>query len=365
MGSGFSIADLARGLARTTLVVELALVLAIAAVVADIVWSPFAPSVAARDGAGPVFGGAEGPTLEVNAQVLRVYNPFKRTVEVAAPVIEQPRARQTRLQLKLKGTIVERSRGEHAGRAQIQVPGGQWQSFRDGDLVTGNVTLLEVHDNHVILNNNGALERLEMRRLDSVIRPISTDAAPAPATLGVIDQTADDVSPDDTSGEDTSGEVLAQRAAPSINQTDPNQTDLNQTDLGKASAGNGVSTAAAIDDAAGGNTDHVAGGTGSGAPNQPIHLNAPGELILSVNAVETTLDDGQSGVVLAPRGDAGQFAALGLQDGDVLYAIDGVRIQSAADIFVMAEQMVKTSRFSIEVLRGGRTQIIDYWVQRD
>lgn len=61
-----------------------------------------------------------------------------------------------------------------------------------------------------------------------------------------------------------------------------------------------------------------------------------------------------TGILVQPGGDAGAFAATGLQAGDVIVSVNGVRIQSAADAAQLQQSLAPGASLALTVERNGQ-----------
>jgi len=67
-------------------------------------------------------------------------------------------------------------------------------------------------------------------------------------------------------------------------------------------------------------------------------------------------EDGKvTGIVLSPQGDGALFNAAGFRNGDVITAINGNPVSSAADIEALKRRIVPGERISVDVERGADT----------
>lgn len=62
---------------------------------------------------------------------------------------------------------------------------------------------------------------------------------------------------------------------------------------------------------------------------------------------------GLTGIAVSPAGDPGAFAALGFKAGDVIVAVNGARISSAADLTQLQQGLVPGARLALTVERAG------------
>lgn len=100
--------------------------------------------------------------------------PLARLFNAAAGGPEQPSS----LNLKLKGVIA--ARGDWPAVAVLMVAGGKENAFKAGDEVEAGARLAEVNGDHVIIDNRGRRERVE---LDSKPAPVLTAIPSAPGAM--------------------------------------------------------------------------------------------------------------------------------------------------------------------------------------
>ena len=68
---------------------------------------------------------------------------------------------------------------EGSGGAIIEPNGGEARWYASGETLADGATLREVHADHVILERNGAMERLEFQRLADMPTTVAANTAPA------------------------------------------------------------------------------------------------------------------------------------------------------------------------------------------
>ena len=150
---------------------EIALVIAIGALLASIFWSAFGPitrpSVTPRPSAVPVAAADDGPI-----------DPFRMaSAAPAAPageLAQGPDLAETTLDLALHGTWIT----EDGGAAFIKTPDEKQGRYSIGDTITNGVTLEKVYRDQVVINRSGARESLRLINRDQVA-PIGKSNAPA------------------------------------------------------------------------------------------------------------------------------------------------------------------------------------------
>jgi general secretion pathway protein C len=111
--------------------------------------------------------------------------------------------------------------------------------------------------------------------------------------------------------------------------------------------------------------DQPAAGGGAGAmPAAPASTSggASPEQSLSASAARSAFTlaprnrGGQvTGVAVSPGADPALFASAGFQSGDVIVAVNGARITSAADLAQLQSSLAPGARLSLTVERGAQT----------
>jgi general secretion pathway protein C len=155
-----------RGLSGWALL-EIALLLLLAAQAARLAWTMATPLPAA---------GEEAPPALTRAQALGGFDPFFRLSGAGGPLVV------TSLNLRLYGVRQDQASGR--GSAIVATPDGQQKSFAVGDEIVPGVTLKAVDFDSVTLSRGGATEQLFMDQSPAaqVVGP-ATPAAPAPVTI--------------------------------------------------------------------------------------------------------------------------------------------------------------------------------------
>ncbi|MEL8056189.1 MAG: type II secretion system protein N [Pseudomonadota bacterium] len=177
------------------LVVEIALVIAIGAMLARMIWFAVAPkaSVATyNERPLPTMQAAASERIEADLSLLVRTNPFEGAGSVTEIVQDAP---DTQLNLKLIGLRADT--GPNAGTATIILPSNQQQKFSEGDDVLPGVELKRVLSDRVILNRNGIDEILRLNNRsgrfsvigDGSVSAESTNVAPAPVRIPLSDPT--------------------------------------------------------------------------------------------------------------------------------------------------------------------------------
>lgn len=140
------------------LAIEAILVVALALIVAQLVWLVTYPeeSVATftdRPLATPLTGNSSSLAISVDRTIILRANPFESdsAEEVLAAVPE------TSLNIQLDGLRMSNGEGI-AGNATIRTPNGTARNFRVGDEIIPGVTLERILSDRVIINRDGATE---------------------------------------------------------------------------------------------------------------------------------------------------------------------------------------------------------------
>lgn len=134
------------GKGRLFLLLELALVAALAAVLAHWTWIVLTPSTVAAT------------TLSVGSEPRSAFPPVRAQLFGAGAAAETANSAR----LKLVGLFSPHA--GKSGRAIFLLENGKSRSARVGDTVAGELVLQEVHPDHVVLGHSGGVERLKLDR---------------------------------------------------------------------------------------------------------------------------------------------------------------------------------------------------------
>lgn len=149
--------------------ISLALVLALAWLLADLVWTVWPRGDTGSGGvaATAVPARAPGKAAGLDASALKnanLFGSFQASDAAVAPVEQVVDAPETRLRLVLKGTVADKNQegafaiiGE-SGKSDDKV-------YWVGDSIPGNASLYSVHPDKVILRRAGKLETLTLKTL--------------------------------------------------------------------------------------------------------------------------------------------------------------------------------------------------------
>ncbi|MEM9495936.1 MAG: type II secretion system protein N [Pseudomonadota bacterium] len=154
--------------------VEILLVVVLAALLARIVWLIAAPLALPTPGAPIAAAQSAGPA---KTQPIVVKNPFGAAeADIVAPVDAAPDVEETTLDLKLAGVWAE---GE-AGSAIIELPDGDQKRFSVGDEIIDGVRLDAVFRDQVTIRRAGVRESLRFEGKDAARAGATANARPAP-----------------------------------------------------------------------------------------------------------------------------------------------------------------------------------------
>ena len=160
---------------RLIRVTEIALVLAIAAVLSSMFWNVFGPIT--RPSTVP--RAASAPAAAQPAA--RPIDPFRIASQVAAAsdsdVSPGAAFAETTLNLALHGTWVD----ENGGAAFVQTPDGKQARFSVGDAISPGVTLERVYRDQIVINRSGVRESLRLINREATIQAPQPGAPPASA----------------------------------------------------------------------------------------------------------------------------------------------------------------------------------------
>lgn len=155
---------------RLVAVVEIALVLLLAAATIPLFWALFGP--------GPIIG-SPPPAVRPTGAPTVSGNPFRLADAPAAPVGDVgPANVDTTLDLALHGTWVDAERPS----AIIRLPDGTQKTFFVGDAICCGATLAGVYTDQVTISRGGAHEALRLPNKGS-------DSAQAPPATPVVETT--------------------------------------------------------------------------------------------------------------------------------------------------------------------------------
>ena len=158
------------------LVIELALVTALAIMLARFVWLATAPQAAVaeyRERPMPTLAASHTVTTDADLTLLVRSNPFEGASTLADVAIDVP---ETQLNLVLDGLLM--STLDRNSSATIRTPNNQQKRFTIGDEILPGVTLERVLSDRVILNRNGVDETLLLGRRTAGLSVISDGSVP-------------------------------------------------------------------------------------------------------------------------------------------------------------------------------------------
>ena len=161
--------------------VEILLVVALAFILARLVWFiAFGASAADIEIDGGASSGGAGMRVEADLSPLVETEIFADRRSGPDLASAEPVVQETRLDLEIRALLS--GVAPTSGSATIQVPGGRQQRFVAGDEIVDGVTLEEIHRDHIILSRRGIREALYLRERDRPAQrsaPTTPSAAPA------------------------------------------------------------------------------------------------------------------------------------------------------------------------------------------
>jgi len=190
--------------------VESLLLIALALLIARIVWLSVSPSNSVADYTqrplpSPMRGSAGGLAISTDRTILVRTNPFQQGEE---DIVVQD-APETNLNLKLDGLRMSTEDG--AGMAIIRGPNGQGKNYQLGEEILAGVTLERILSDRVIINRDGASETLMLGGRGTGLSVITDDSRTS-SVAGTATASSDTPPP----APDVPGITEAQIEAPEI-----------------------------------------------------------------------------------------------------------------------------------------------------
>jgi general secretion pathway protein C len=222
----------------------------------------------------------------------------------AAQVLAAP---ETRLKnLTLRGVYAT---GDKQALAIIG-GGGNERFYRVGDAIAGGVTLNAVYSDRVILEHNGRMETLRLpRSKDASVLSVANSASPGASSFDLMAETY-----------------------------------YRTTQFGGASS-------------------HLPNGQTSqvdlGELRQEI-LQDPGRLSDMVQATAEYENGKFKGYKLIPQGNPQLFSQLGLQEGDIVTAVNGIALDRPDKGLLALQDLVKADQVSVTLLRDGAEITVEH-----
>ena len=208
----------------------------------------------------------------------------------------------TQLNLRLVGVFFM-ERGSNRALALIAEGNGPERGYRIGEPLPGGARLEQIQRDHVVVSRNGRQEVLNLPKLDSAGRP-------APA-MPVIPIPAD----------------IPDAPMPAQPEPEPATTGFSGQQVIDAST--------------------IAGRLRSEVTTRPQALE-------DIAFASPYVQNGQfTGFRLRPGRDRQLFGQLGLNGGDVITEINGVRLNNPAQGLTMLQELMNASRVDVRVLRNG------------
>jgi general secretion pathway protein C len=274
---------------------------------AGLMWEVLSPARPARADVAPRLTAAQAttapePSPDYAAQIASLHVFGEAPREQPAQLLDAP---ETRLNLTLRGVYAT---GDEQALAIIASGGNNERFYRVGDVIAGGPTLKAVYWDRVILENNQRLETLRLPKSKDSGLQVAAEAGLSDATAAYNSNALYYEAPIDT--------------AP---------TGTSPVDLGQL--------------------------------REQI-LQDPGRLADMVQAVPHKDESGQfDGYELIPQGDAQLFNQLGLQEGDVVTAVNGIAIDRPDKGLLALQDLVKAEQVSVTVLRDGTEITVEHSLQ--
>lgn len=222
----------------------------------------------------------------------------------ATPVNSMRDAPATSLALTLRGTVADRN--AKTGVAVISDAQGREKTYRVGDEIEKGATLDAVYPNHVVLTRDGAQESLKL--------PVDRIGAPASTSAGA------------------------------------------NTAANAASANVGAAGVTPVQNSAGSATPmFVAPTATNGAIDWQRTMNQVRENPAQLSQyAQPVLQDGRVLGVRVRNLDAATMARIGLQDGDMVTAVNGIPVDSPSRAAQIMATLKDANNVKVTVLRGGQ-----------
>ena len=277
-------------LRRLAQVVNVLLVLLLAAVLAELTWKlvpappPQAPPLRAPGGATQV---AAAPSPAAPGGGIASLHLFGDRAAPPAPTVRPVEVPETRLQLVLRGVFA--SADPAAAGAIIAERNGKESFYGIGDQLPGGAVLKEVHADHIVLLRGGRLETLRMPR----------EGVAAPS---------------------------ARQGRSAARGTDGSQASLREL--------------------------------------RDMVLENPQQLADKVRLQPYREGGRMVGYQVRPGRDARFLARFGLEPGDVVTAVNGIRLDSPTRGLSILRSLAKRDQVRLEIKRNGVPQTIELSVDQ-
>jgi general secretion pathway protein C len=217
----------------------------------------------------------------------------------------------TQLNLRLVGVFFM-ERGSNRALALIAEGNGPERGYRIGEPLPGGARLEQIQRDHVVVSRNGRQEVLNLPKLGSAGRPApAMPVTPMPAAMPVTPMPAD----------------IPDAPVPAQPEPEPATTGFSGQQVIDAST--------------------IAGRLRSEVTTRPQALE-------DIAFASPYVQNGQfTGFRLRPGRDRQLFGQLGLNGGDVITEINGVRLNNPAQGLTMLQELMNASRVDVRVLRNG------------
>ncbi|MGH8503544.1 MAG: type II secretion system protein GspC [Gammaproteobacteria bacterium] len=279
---------------------------------ANLTWRVFAPAPEASQPAAARAAKLPSTVKKRPDYALQIANLhlFGQAREEQPKVLDAP---DTRLNLALRGVYAT---GDGQALAIIASGGSNERFYRLGDAIVGGGVLKAVYADRVILEHNQRMETLRLPKSRLGLK--AADAADASSADGYAD--------------------AAEAYAAGYDQNLPD-----------AAASYGDS----------GYLPGAQGGVDLGAVRQQI-LQDPGRLGDMVQAAPVNENGQFKGYRLTPQGNTQLFEQIGLQEGDIVTAVNGIAIDRPDKGLLALQDLVKADQVSVTLLRNGTEITVEH-----
>lgn len=352
--------------------ITLAAVAILAVSAAQLVWmlvaGPGAHIRIAPPAASPSTSGAN-----LDFSILSRVTPFRSQAASPAPGATESApldesgfmdVEETTLDLRLHGLIRE---NEDGGHAFISTDGGIQKAYAVGEELDGTrgVTLERILTDSVLLRRDGELESLTYADGEDAIVTLSAvnSLDPEGDDAGDAAETNGDGRPatqaiaragEENAGEQSASEAGAARAGPG-----QRNAALAGGDGEVPGAAPGAAQVRARDGAPVGAQDG-AQDTAADRPALPTIVRRLTREDLETLALSIRLEENQStgdgGLYVFPTGNIDVFAKSGLEAGDIITDVAGLKLDSRADFDRLLQEVEQQRQISLEIIRGQDTR---------
>lgn len=294
--------------------VAAALTVLVAYSLAGLTWEIFIPAPRAQTELAappprPVDAPEQAPNYAWQIANLHLFGQARE--QPPAQVLDAP---ETRLNLILRGVYAT---GNDEALAIIASGGSNERFYHVGDAIVGGGILKAVYRDRVILEHNGRMETLRLPKSEDTssltVAGANTSYLPGASDAGTIE------------AYEGYEEDLTTREPSYSAQGQTSQVDLGQL-------------------------------------REQI-LQNPGRLGDMVQATPVNENGQFKGYRLTPQGNAQLFGQLGLQEGDIVTAVNGIAIDRPDKGLLALQDLVKAEQVSVTLLRNGTEITVEHSLQ--